>query len=485
MAISDDNDWFDQLSVEVIERIVLHLPAKDVTEFGKCSRRQYAITNNERIWEKLVRRDYHIDLKRGTQDDDLNQPSAKQFYLKILSKYGCLLSNVFHRKNFTYYGGIIKVVYHHFALYILELEPPAFPNVTKGLQPQVICKISLSQCGKDVEDSQSEDHVKHNVKVLIEQETTDFGEIQKIDIIRVGLNNRSNPFRIISTPSSLPFMKDLRGEISSWFEYDSGPRVPEGIIRIQEFAKRFGLMQSMAFEKLSDRIEFLNEGIQVCEALPLERSIASPPLLFCPISPGVFKGTYGPHGIEIIRLDYRSMPSVENRCDAFIVGEKLYGDRNVPSYQLTFKGYLNRPMTLSKEDQLDISQIRKCMKGESQREGKTLPTKETEPNVQPFVLPMNVECEYPLGSSDLFRTVKWRFEASCQIASDLYQNPEWIDGNLVIFSEDMFGVIFMAEEHGFNSLTIYHRVQENLASVHYEDVFKELPRAVISKKFNL
>jgi len=412
----------------------------------------------------LVRRDYHIDLKRGTQDDDLNQPSAKQFYLKILSKYGCLLSNVFHRKNFTYYGGIIKVVYHHFALYILELEPPAFPNVITGLQPQVICKISLSQCDKDVEDRQSEDHVKHNVKVLIEQETSDFGEIQKIDIIRVGLNNRSNPFRIISTPSSLPFMKDLRGEMSSWFEYDSGPRVPEGIIRIQEFAKRFGLMQSMAFEKLSDRIEFFNEGIQVCEALPLERSIASPLLLFCPISPGVFKGTYGPHGIEIIRLDYRSMPSVENRCDAFIVGEKLYGDRNVPSNQLTFKGYLNRPMTLSKEDQLDISQIRKCMKGESQREGKTLPTKETEPNVQPFVLPMNVECEYPLGSSDLFRTVKWRFEASCQIASDLYQNPEWIDGNLVIFSEDMFGVIFMAEEHGFNSLTIYHRVQDNLAS---------------------
>ena len=485
MATTDYDNWFDQLSVEVIERIVLNLPAKDVIEFGTCSRRFNSITNNERIWEKLVRRDYDIDLKRDTEDDDSYLHSAKQFYLKILSKYGCLLTNIFHRKNFTYYGGIIKVVYHHFALYILELEPPMFPDVTKGLQPQIICKIGLSQCDEDVEDGQSEEHITHNVKVLIEQDTTDFGEIQKIDMVRVGLNNKSNPFRIISTPSSLPFMKDLRGEISSWFELDSGPRVPEGIIRIQEFAKRFGLMQSMAFEKFSDRIEFLNQGIQVCEVLPLERSISSPPLLFCPISPGVFKGTYGPHGIEIIRLEYRSMPSVENRCDAFIVGEKLYGDRNVPSYQITFKGYLNRPMTLSKEDQYEISKIRRCMKGESQREEETLPTKDTKPNVQPFVLPMNCECEYPLESSDLFRMVKWRFEGSCQIASDLYQNPEWIDGNLVIFSEDIFGVIFMAEEHGFNSLTIYHRVQEDLASVHYEDVFKDLPRAVISKKFNL
>ena len=125
------------------------------------------------------------------------------------------------------------------------------------------------------------------------------------------------------------------------------------------------------------------------------------------------------------------------------------------------------------------------MKDDSQQEGKSLPTKDAKPNIQPFVLPVECECEYPLDSSDLFQSANWRFEATCQIASDMFQNPEWIDGNLVIFSEDMFGVIFMAEEHGFNSLTIYHRVQENLASVHYKDVFKDLPRAVISKKFNL
>ena len=353
------------------------------------------------------------------------------------------------------------------------------------MQPQVICRIGLSQEKNDGEDSPSEEHIHQNFEVLITQDTTDFGEIQKIQMIKVGLNNKLNPFRIISTPSSLPFMKDLKGEIASWFENDSGPGLPEGIIRVQAFAQRFGLMQSMAFEKLLDRIEFLNQGIQVYEALPLERSLASPPLVFCPITPGVFKGTYGPHGVEIIRLEYRSMPSVEHRCEAFIVGEKLYGDRNVPSYQLTFKGNLNKPLTLSREDQSRISKIRDHMKAESQQEGKSLPTKETKPNVQPFVLPRECECEYPLDSSDLFLTAQWRFEASCQIASDMFQNPEWIDGNIIIFSEDMFGAIFMAEEQGFNSLTIYHRVQENLSAVHFEDVFKGLPKTVISKKFNL
>merc|ERR1712150_190342 len=98
-------------------------------------------------------------------------------------------------------------------------------------------------------------------------------------------------------------------------------------------------------------------------------------------------------------------------------------------------------------------------------------------------LPAECDCEYPLELSDSFNTVNWRFEASCQIASDMFQNPEWIDGNLVIFSEDMFGVIFMAEEHGFNSLTIYHRVQENLSAVHYEDVFKDVPKDFEAKNF--
>ena len=66
----------------------------------------------------------------------------------------------------------------------------------------------------------------------------------------------------------------------------------------------------------------------------------------------------------------------------------------------------------------------------------------------------------------------------------MYQNPEWIEGNLVIFSDDLFGVIFMAEKHGFNSLTIYHRLNEDLSAVHYEDVFKNLPIMEISEKIS-
>ena len=163
-----------------------------------------------------------------------------------------------------------------------------------------------------------------------------------------------------------------------------------------------------------------------------------------------------------------------------MVGEKLYGDRNVPFNQLTFKAFLNNPMALSKDTQGSISKIKEYMRKSEQI---SLPTEDIKPTIYPFILPNECDCEFPLDD-EVFQNSIWRFEATCQIASDMYQSPEWIDGNLIIFSDDLFGVIFMAESHGFNSLTIYHRVKEDLSAVHYEDVFKDLPITTISEKFS-
>ena len=65
MEQTNDVNCFDQLSVEVIERIVLFLPAKSVADFGQCSHRLNFITKNEIIWDKLMKRDYGIEFKRN------------------------------------------------------------------------------------------------------------------------------------------------------------------------------------------------------------------------------------------------------------------------------------------------------------------------------------------------------------------------------------------------------------------------------------
>ena len=457
-------DWLNKLSVEIIERVILQLSAIDIVNLGKCCHRLHEITTNEMIWKELIWRHYGLDIKKT---DNSKGKSARLFYLRILARFGSLLSSTFQRNNFTYYGGIVKVVYHDFALYVLELDPPPFPNVLKGLQPQVICRISL--------DKYDEKGV-----VRIEQETTDYGEIQSIEVIKAATDDKIITFSIISKVSTLPFVVDLRGEIAAWFEADIGPGPSEGIVRVQEFAKRFGLMQNMAFEKLSDRIDFLNQGVQLCTALP---SLKDTPLShFWPMTPGVFKGTYGPHGIEIIKVGYESNPSTEYRCEAFIVGEKLYGDRNVPCNQLTFKAFLNKPMTLTSEGQSTIKKIEEHMISSKKS---VLPSRDTKPITQPFILPDECDCEFPLDDNEVFSNALWRFEATCQIAEDKYKSPQWIKGNLVVFSDDLFGVIFMAEAHGFNSMTIYHRVQEKLSAICYEDLFEDLPLGKLTKNLLL
>ena len=67
-----------------------------------------------------------------------------------------------------------------------------------------------------------------------------------------------------------------------------------------------------------------------------------------PIPNGVFKGTYGGHGNEIIAVKHNS----ENNC---LEGLKLTGDENVPMGKISFYADLSKPIYLSKEAQRNSS----------------------------------------------------------------------------------------------------------------------------------
>ena len=47
-----------------------------------------------------------------------------------------------------------------------------------------------------------------------------------------------------------------------------------------------------------------------------------------------------------------------------------------------------------------------------------------------------------------------RFRCVCKVASNLYNRPQWIGGNFVVFDNDFFGVIFI----GLRSISYFHRV---------------------------
>ena len=54
-----------------------------------------------------------------------------------------------------------------------------------------------------------------------------------------------------------------------------------------------------------------------------------------------------------------------------------------------------------------------------------------------------------------------RFMCECQIAGQNFSAPSFINGHWVVFSEDLFAVMFLE----LRSISFYHRVQENLGRV--------------------
>ena len=56
-----------------------------------------------------------------------------------------------------------------------------------------------------------------------------------------------------------------------------------------------------------------------------------------PIPEGIFKGSYGPHGTELIHLKYH-----EESGTVFFSGTKVTGDPNVPVGKQTFVGDLSK-----------------------------------------------------------------------------------------------------------------------------------------------
>ncbi|XP_063336008.1 F-box only protein 31 isoform X2 [Pelmatolapia mariae] len=210
------------------------------------------------------------------------------------------------------------------------------------------------------------------------------------------------------------------------------------------------------------------------------------------LQPGLFKGTYGSHGLEIVMLSFHGMSARAT---------KLTGDPNVPAGQLTLDVDLCRPVVLPDlEQQCNIEELSRLVMGvheevqreQEQKENGTSATgrcaaegacggssaaeemesdhgacsdscdsshsSRTNPETQPFVLPMGVMArneEYP-------RTCRKCFYGTGLIAGHGFTSPERTPGLFVLFDKDRFGFIWLE----LKSFSLYSRLTDNLPHAH-------------------
>eukprot|EP00064_Thunnus_orientalis_P001208 superscaffoldBa00000081_g1210 len=211
------------------------------------------------------------------------------------------------------------------------------------------------------------------------------------------------------------------------------------------------------------------------------------------LQPGLFKGTYGSHGLEIVMLSFHGTSARAT---------KLTGDPNVPAGQLTLDVDLSRPLVLPDlEHQRNIEELSRLVLGvheEVQREAEQQakdssttvtgtaegacdgasgaegteadqgacsdscqpgPSSSTHPpEAQPFTLPLGV-----MARNEVYpRTCRKCFYGTGLIAGHGFTSPERTPGLFVLFDEDRFGFIWLE----LKSFSLYSRLTDHLAHAH-------------------
>ncbi|EEC12435.1 hypothetical protein IscW_ISCW008525 [Ixodes scapularis] len=155
-----------------------------------------------------------------------------------------------------------------------------------------------------------------------------------------------------------------------------------------------------------------------------------------PIRPGIFVGTYGTHGLELVQLEYLDGASK-------LRAVKLSGDPNVPCGQTTFEVVLQYGMELSLEQQASVASL------------DALDVRPGTGGPQPFRVPGDCHERF----HQLPRSCVARYHGLGQVAGHGFTNPSFSRGHWVVFSEDLFGFLWLE----LLSLSMYHRVQEDLS----------------------
>ena len=156
------------------------------------------------------------------------------------------------------------------------------------------------------------------------------------------------------------------------------------------------------------------------------------------VKPGLFKGQYGAHGVELVHLK-----------DGQVI--KVTGDPNVPFNQVTFRVTMKNKIVLPLEMQRDLDQIIKATVDDYELHvigGDEDP--DTHDYDYDFLVPESMNVRVPIPWNKCLG--RWVGEA--QIAAHMFVDSSFIPANFILFSEDEFAVMFL----DLNCISMFHRV---------------------------
>jgi len=381
-----------QLPLELQVSVLNNLSAEDLVFVSRVCQHFRLLTEEESVWSELARRDFGVKLRPSEEF------SCRLFYQSVLYPYRAAMG-IWQRQNLKHYGGLMKVSLKNECVLFEDLIPPNI--IGEPFKRVPFLRISRRRNDKSaVVENLSKFSASSKVKVVLPAK-----ENPAMSVILSDIEDYSDPleWREIMTE----FMVLLGGEVQM-----------QGGSQYLRFMQTYHSRALYSFKRLS--LDWINHPM--------------------PLKSGIFIGTYGPHGTEIISFNVTDTIKGSE-------GVKVTGDPNVPFGEVTFR--------LTEDECLNVP-------GESQETAAALEEFLMDPQRISYQDGLSLDFQVPLDFTEReaipFKKCKGRWNCECQIAGHGFVNPEFIPGNFVLFTDDFFGVLFLE----LRSISLYRRVTKEL-----------------------
>ncbi|XP_044049289.1 F-box only protein 31 isoform X2 [Siniperca chuatsi] len=441
------------LPPELLVEIFSLLPGTALPIVALICKKFRQILNTETIWRRRCMEEF--GMKEDLRKMEVGGVSSRDLYVKLLHPYRHILG--LWQPDIGPYGGLLNVVVDGLFIIGWMYLPPHDPRVEDPMRRRPLFRIHLWESKKATVECMYGHNGPHK------------GDIQTVK--KDEFSTKCNQTDHHRMPGG------RQEEFRTWLEEEWGRTLEE---IFHEHMQELILMKFIYTSQYDNCLTY--RRIYLPPARPSDL-----------LQPGLFKGTYGSHGLEIVMFSFHETSARAT---------KLTGDPNVPAGQLTLDVDLNRPVVLPDlEHQRSIEELSRLVQGvheEVQREAEQHakgtsatvrgvaegpcgsasaaegmeadhgacsdscqpgPSTTTDPpEAQPFVLPLGV-----MARNEVYpRTCRKCFYGTGLIAGHGFTSPERTPGLFVLFDEDRFGFIWLE----LKSFSMYSRLTDNLAHAH-------------------
>ncbi|KAM9122441.1 F-box only protein 31 isoform 2-T2 [Pangshura tecta] len=434
-----------ELPPELLVQIFGSLPGTDLPSLARVCSTFRRILRTDTIWRRRCREEYGVC--ENLRKLEITGVSCRDVYAKLLHQYRHILG--LWQPDIGPYGGLLNVVVDGLFIIGWMYLPPHDPHVDDPMRFKPLFRIHLMERKSATVECMYGHKGPHNGHIQIVKKDEFSTKCNQTDHHRMS-GGRQEEFR-------------------TWLREEWG-RTLEDIFHEH--------MQELILMKFIYTSQYDN-------CLTYRRIYLPPSNADDLLKPGLFKGTYGSHGLEIVMLSFHGKKAK---------GTKITGDPNIPAGQQTVEIDLAHPIQLPDIENLrnfnELSRIvlevqeqvrreqQEKEEGQDEEEGRSrqgdsqqveqpaqrddagaegteaagaAAAQESAPTSQPFVLPVGVISR----NEDYPRTCRMCFYGTGLIAGHGFTSPERTPGIFILFDDDRFGFIWLE----LKSFSLYSRIK--------------------------